>query len=188
MTQQNTTQGPETIQQKNIISELEKYANELKESMNSISIDFCGDYYIESDAYISDLFCEFADSMTSIYYSDQRDYYYNNTEQCENDLMELYDNDSLAQLIKSEGLDGLLCKAGACGEFMQNERDLYEDQKNIIKVLLINHIIENIELYKDFTSEELIKVVDDSDCFDYDCFDEYCEYLQKETYEKENED
>lgn len=164
---------------------LDDYRKELESKINSISLDFANDCYIESDSYISDAFTEFADSMTSIYYYEQKQYFYEHTEQCENDLLELYDSGTLAEIIKKEGLESLICKAGACGEFMENERNLYEDQNEIIKILLVNHVLENMELYEEFTSEQLIEIIEDSDTQDLDQFSDFCDYLAAATYESE---
>lgn len=165
---------------------LKSYKKELEEKMNSYSFDFANDYYIESDNYLSDLVNEFADNCISVYCYDQKQYYLEHPEECENALLELYDGDSLADIVKNEGLDALICKAGVCGEFNAITGELYEDKKSIIKVMLINHILENEELFKDIEINDLISIVDDSDTEDFDQLSDYEEYLRVNTYEKEN--
>ena len=165
------------------------YLEELTDKANSISVDFSNGYYIESDSYISDIFHEEADSQTSVYYSEQKEYYLDHSEECERALLEYYDNGSLADIIKREGLEVLICKAGAVGEYQFNLECLYEDKEKIIKIMLINHVLENLELYKKYSDDELIKIIDDSDLEDYETFSEYCEYLENATFQKgENEE
>lgn len=104
--------------------------------MNSHSIDFCGCHYY---GYFDDCFAEYADSNTSIYYNQQRDYYYNHVDECMAALRE-YDY-SLDDLIKQGlDLDEIVCKAGTVGEYKAIYNELCDDKKNIIKVLAIDDI------------------------------------------------
>lgn len=141
-----------TEQQKTILQDqrAETYA-----LLSDISKDFADERALSDSDYISDSFTEYADSAVSIYYRDQYNYYVDNSEQCENALLELYDKDSLADMIRKEGLYNLCCKAGACGAFMKNESDLYDDLLNIKVCLIIDYLL-NINEYLELADIEEI--------------------------------
>lgn len=122
---------------------LEGIKRELEEGLNSISLDFLGDHDLTDSSYLSDAFTEYADEATSIYYKDQRDYFNEHSTECEDALLELYDGESLAKIIKEQGLDSLLCLAGACGEYNANYAELSEDEENIKKLLVIRWLLKN---------------------------------------------
>ena len=122
---------------------LEGIKRDLEEGLNSISLDFLRDYDLTSSSYLSDAFTEYADGATSIYYSDQRAYFNEHSTECEDALLELYDKESIANIIKERGLDSLLCLAGACGEYNANYADLSEDEENITKLLVIRWLLKN---------------------------------------------
>lgn len=124
------------------MKKLEALKKELENIMNDSSIDFVNDYAIENNSYLCDAFTEFSDNRVSVYYSDQREFYFNNRELCNDALIEFgYD---LNDFIK-EGydLDDLICKAGAVGEYQKNYCELSEDEEEIKKLLVINYLIEN---------------------------------------------
>ena len=124
---------------------LEDMRIKLKDAMNLISIDFVESHDIDTYSYLSDGFREVADNCTSLYYADQKEYYYNHAEECDNALLELYDSDSLTDLIKREGLDGLLCKAGACGEYEANLNELCEDENKIKRILACEWLLDRLD-------------------------------------------
>ena len=57
------------------IEELKKEIEELENELNKRGRDFYNDYDITSTNYLGDLFHEYADNNTSIYYSDIEKYY-----------------------------------------------------------------------------------------------------------------
>lgn len=124
---------------------MEKFENlrkEIEEGLNDYSLDFVVDYSWNSYGYISDAISEFADRNTSIYYSEQRKFYYDNTELCENALLDFgYDLNQM--LREGETLDDLICKAGAIGEYMQIENILNDELEDIIKLTIVNYIMDN---------------------------------------------
>ena len=160
-----------TKKQKNICEVLSNYKNTILEDINDISADFCGDYenYIESsDQYFCDAFNDYADNRVSVYYSDQKEFYFNNEDQCLEALDEFgYTGETLSALLKDcGGLDELIAKAGAIGEYADNNNKLYEDEENIKRYLLLAYIVENWEQFskgrlKRATLEEWITFVDD---------------------------
>lgn len=144
---------------KTMLELIAKTKADIIENLNDISRDFVNDNDLEQIDYLSDLFHEEADNKTSVYYADQRDYYNNHPQECENALLELYDKDSLADIIKNEGLDSLICKAGACGEYEANLADLYEDEDEIKEALTLKYLEEHkddFEGLKEGDLEELL--------------------------------
>lgn len=140
------------------MEKLKELRNELSNNLSDYSLDFLNDCRIEDNCYISDYISEFADRNTSIYYSEQRKFYYDNTELCENALIEFgYD---LNQMLKEgDTLDDLICKVGAIGEYMQIENILNDELEDIIKILIIDYIeanniqcdidiLDNIDIYR----------------------------------------
>lgn len=138
--------------------------------MNNISQDFANDHALSDGAYISDLFTEYADGAISIYYKDQYNYYVDHSGECENALIELYDGDSLAEMIKKDGLYNLCCKAGVCGAYLENLNMLEDDRDNIIKVLIIDYCLNTDK----FLNLEQIEDIALNDC---DCLFDYCDEI-----------
>lgn len=128
---------------------------DIMDNLNPISHDFVNDNSLEQINYLSDAFSECADNETSLYYSDQRDYFNDHPQECENALLELYDKDSLADIIKNEGLDSLICKAGACGEYEANLSDLYENEDEIKEALTLKYLEEHKDDFKGLKESDL---------------------------------
>ena len=149
---------------------LEQMGEGFYDYMNSISQDFANDHALSDGAYISDLFSEYADGAISIYYRDQYNYYVDHSEECENALLELYDGDSLAEMIKTEGLYNLCCKAGVCGAYLENLNELEDDRESIIKILIIDFCLNTDK----FLNLEQIEEIASND---YDRLDDYCEEI-----------
>ena len=142
---------------------------ELQDTMNTLSYDFVEQYQVEDINYLGDLFHEFADSNTSIYYSEQREFYDNNIDACNDAINEYYG--SFSEFVKSlendiNSLDELIDKAGALGEFYSNYNELCENEEDIIRY----YVLENVLEFDDyFTFEEIEKIIFDLEYFsDYD--------------------
>ena len=121
---------------------LNSLRDELEAEMNGSAWDFANDHDIADSYYLSDAFMEWADSNTSIYYSDQREYYYFHSEECDFALTMLYDGATLGDMIRKQGLDSIICLAGACGEYEAIYGELSENEEEIKKLLVINHLLE----------------------------------------------
>lgn len=147
--------------EKTILDLIKKTKADIIENLNPISQDFVNDNALDQIDYLGDAFTECADNDTSVYYADQRDYFNNHTEECENALPELYGNDSLIDLIKSEGLDGLICKAGACGEYQANLNELYEDEDKIKEVLTLEYLEEHADEFPTLTESQLADLLNE---------------------------
>lgn len=108
---------------------IKESTNTEKEYLNDNAIDFINDIYIGSQ-YICDAISEFADSNTSIYYSDIEEFMSNNIDKV---------NDTISEF----GWDGCgndLHKAGQLAEFCSIEREIYDDLEDIIKYITLEFI------------------------------------------------
>ena len=166
---------------------LEQLFNETYSELNESSKDFVGDHSADESSYLSDAFMEFADSNTSIYYSDQRQYFNEHTEECENALLELYDSDSIADYIKKNGLDGLICHAGAVGEYDSIYRELSDNEDEICQCLVIKYIIDNLDTYKECDIELIDEAIEDSTAYRINRIDDLIDNLNDIT-EVDNDD
>lgn len=142
---------------------------ELRDTMYAPSYDFVKQYQAEDINYLSGLFHDYADENVSIYYDEQRDFYYKNIDICNDAIKEFYG--SFSEFVKAyeseiRDLDDLICKAGAIGEFYRNYNELCEDEEDIIRY----YILENVLEFDDyFTFEEIEKIIFDLEYFsDYD--------------------
>ena len=158
-----------TNEQKRI---LENYREDQIAIMNYISCDFVNDYSLTSGCYVSDSITEYADNAISVYLKDQHNYFLENSEECEAALLEYYDSDSIASLIKNEGLYNLCCRAGACGAFMKNSNDLYDDIERIKICLIIDYLL-NIDKFLD--PEQIHEIA----ACDFDVLDDYADEVNE---------
>lgn len=116
---------------------------------------------LNNGGYFGDAFHEFADSNTSIYYADQKNYYLVHQEECDNALLELYDAESITELIKDEGVTSLMCKAGALGEYQAIYYELAGAEKEIKQLLALNYLIDNFDEFSDnLTAEKVTDILE----------------------------
>lgn len=142
---------------------LSEKIEEIKSNLNSISKDFIEDYKNQGIYYIDDEFNRYADSNTSIYYDEQRDFYYNNIDACNGAIREYYINFSeFAKSCEDDiyDLDDLICKAGALGEYREFYNSLNDDSDKIKASLYLYEVIRVLEasegeLLNDDEMEEL---------------------------------
>ena len=134
---------------------------EKKKEMDPYSVDFVCDYSGAS-GYICDLFYEFADGRTSIYYSDIIRFISENVEAV---------NDAITEL----GWDGCgsdLYKAGQTAEYLQIENTLQNDFENIVQLAALEMIVaaygDNFEMEADAMEAlgSVLELIDTSDRFD----------------------
>lgn len=132
-----------------ILEEVEKALDEGKK--NDISVDFCADRGASESEYICDAFTEYADSRVDIYTSDLWKWAANNYE---------YINEARAEFGASrEILDDL-----RAGQFLQNERALYEDFAGIKEDLTrqyINNVLTATEADETTVKEAIETLKDD---------------------------
>ena len=142
---------------------LNEKIQEIKSNLNSISRYFVEDYKNQEIYYIDDEFNSYADNHVSIYYDEQRDYYYNNIDACNGAIREFYINFSeFAKSCESDiyDLDDLICKAGALGEYRELYNALYDDSDEIKACLFLYEVIRVLqesekEILNDDEMEEL---------------------------------
>lgn len=160
---------------------LQEKSDFLKALMNENSIDFVECNY---SGYFCDCFHEYADSNTSIYYYDQRQYYNEHVDECMNALEEYgYTGEALSDLLKKCGnIEGLVCKAGAIGEYSAIYNELSSDEENIKKLILINIILENDQ---NLTIEQVQNMIENFDPFFIDEVEEIQDYYNEQVEEME---
>ena len=110
-------------------------------NMWDISKDFVGDWRADSGAWICDAFSEYADGAISIYTRDQLNYFVEHQDECETALLNMYDAQSLYDVIKNEGLVSLEAKAAVYCMYENNYNHLSEDTANILICILIDWLI-----------------------------------------------
>ena len=153
----------------------EQLKDYLKDLYGTVSEDLADCQYSE---YISDSISESADSFTSIYCSDRREFYYNNTELCMDAFRELG-----YELKDFDDLDDAICRAGAVGEFMSLERQAYDELKEILNNYAVNYILRNDIKITRQQLEDLLEEIE----LNYDRFDRFDEIddLINETIEND---
>lgn len=150
---------------------------ETEKETGSAALDFVGDYSLEDIRYLSDCFHEFTDKSISVYYSDQFKYYEEHPTESEDALLELYDGESIADKIKKEGLYNLCCLAGVCGEYNEITSELYEDEENIKKLLVIRYLIKN-DIYN-LTDEQITEILEEAESCDSDRLDSILDLINE---------
>lgn len=139
---------------------LEERKEDLKGRMNDLSVDFASDYDITTSAYLSDLFNEYADSQIYIYYSDLFEWCKDNYEYVEEAVAEFG--------VDSKNFDfiGII----RSGQFLYNERQLFEDEKEIVELMVVNYLLENEEeIEKELEEKELEEMFDELESQFDDC-------------------
>lgn len=120
---------------------LQNEYNNILNTLNDISIDFINDRKLNDIKYLCDAFSEYADQNISVYSSDQKEFYNNNVEICENALQDQYIN--LNDYLKNNSISDLMSRAGVAGWFDKNYSELSQDENDIKTALLIKYLIEN---------------------------------------------
>lgn len=131
---------------------MENIIKNLENKMNDYSVDFVNDYYNADSMYLCDAISEFADSNTSIYYSEIMDFIAKNPEAV---------NDAINEF----GWDGCgkdIYKAGQMAEYQDIQNDIYADIDNVIKLIAYKKAYHNYDIIN--PTEEQDKNIDDIDC------------------------
>lgn len=161
---------------KELIEKLEKELNDLQYQLPDHAFDFVEYYKGQEVKYLSDLFSEYADNNTSIYYYQQRNYYNENTDQCLDAIKCNYRSlaDFLACFPDIEDLDDAICKAGAIGEYEGIYQELSENEEDIKKCLYIYLLLEELKKkseYSFFKLRKIFKMILNSDFSNNDHID-----------------
>ena len=165
---------------KEILKKLEDLKMKLEKCLDDYSLDFVNCYPVDSYGYITDAVSEFADNNTSIYYNDQRNFYYNNVELCDETLLDYgYSLDDM--LKEGNTLDDLICKAGAIGAYRHIEETINNELEDVIKLIIINYILNNkINCDIDF--------LDNIDIYNLNRFDDLRDLIEENIQEEEEEE
>ncbi len=124
------------------IEELKKEIEELENQLNERGQDFYNDYDITSAKYLEDLYHEYADNNTSIYYSDIEEYYKNHIVESSNAL-----KDFGYTLNDFEDLEEAMHKGAQLAEYSEIYNELAENEE------IFNEIIEKLEELEELESE-----------------------------------
>lgn len=125
------------------IEELKKEIEELENQLNDRGQDFYNDYDITSAKYLSDLFHEFADSNTSIYYSDIEEYYKNHIQESSDALKEFG-----YTLNDFEDLEEAMHKGSQLAEYSEIYNELAENES------IFEELIEKFEELEELENEK----------------------------------
>lgn len=131
---------------------MENIIKELENKMNDYSVDFVNDYYNADSMYLCDAISEFADSNTSIYYSEIMDFIAKNPEAVNNAINEFGWN----------GCGNDIYKAGQMAEYQDIQNDIYADLDNVIKLIAYKKAYHNYDIIN--PTEQQYKDIDDIDC------------------------
>ena len=161
--------------------ELIEYKEDLEREMNDISVDFCANQTADDSAYICDAITEYADNEVHIYYSDIFDFAKEHYDYVEQAIEEFG--------VATNGKKVDLLRTIQQGEFLYNEEQLYDDLEDIVKLVAVNHLIDNdIELDEEQTEELFDKLegIDNNDRFD-DILDAIKDVMGGEEDESNND-
>ena len=142
---------------------LQNRINELKSTMNDISVDFAHDFNLETCGhdYISDNFGEYSDSQVDIYYSDLNKWMSENI-----DLMEEAVSEGFYQL---DPHNFSLYSLAQCAQYMSLERELSEDMSEILELMGIRYILNT---YENITPEQW----DEFEDLNFSSYDEFSDF------------
>lgn len=129
---------------------VEENGGQLKARMNDISIDLANDYDITSSCYLCDMFTEYADGQVDLYNYDLLEWakeHYDYVEQAIDEFGVAKDGDGRANLMRTI----------QSGQMIYYENLLYQDEKEIYKLMAINYMLKNCEFY---TMEQVDKILD----------------------------
>lgn len=125
------------------IEELRKEIEELEGQLNERGKELYNDYDITNAKYLDDLFHEFADNNTSIYYSDIEEYYKNHIQESSDALKEF-----CYTLNDFVDLDEAMHKGAQLAEYNEIYNEVAENES------IFEELIEKFEELEELESEE----------------------------------
>lgn len=141
------------MNKKELFERLEEKKEEIKRSINDISIDFASDYDLNSSSYLCDLFTDYADSQVSIYYSD---------------LLKWLSGDGdefVERYVAEFGIDEKNFQFWDIvrgGQFLDLQERLFADDKEIIELMAINYLLNNEEeIEREIEESEIEEMIDE---------------------------
>lgn len=165
--------------------ELKEYLKDrredLKHQINDISADFVNSYNLTDNIYLCDAISEFADSNVSIYYYDIFEFAKNNFDDV-NDAI-----DEFGFATDSNGRPDII-RTIQQGEYLANERMLYDDIEKIKELLVVNYLLDNLDDLKVIatTIQEMEDIVSDFviDFNNDDIFSDLADAIDEKFYKE----
>ena len=122
------------------VLKVDELINELKKSMNDISIDFCEENSFRYPNYLSDAIAEYADEEVSVYTYEQESFYLNNRDICDEAAQDLCLLESFDA--RKDSIGDLISRAGVMGWYSNNINQLNEDIDKIREMFAIQRLKE----------------------------------------------
>jgi hypothetical protein len=140
------------MNKKELFEKLEERKEEIKRSINDISIDFASDYDLKSSSYLCDLFNDYADSQVDIYYRDLVEWLFDGVDYVERYVAEFgidEKNFDLWDIIRG-------------GQFLYFQEKLFANERKIIELMAINYLLNNEEeIERELKESELEEMFDE---------------------------
>lgn len=127
--------------------ELKGLKKELESVIADISVDFANVYDLTCSGYICDAITEYSDSQIDIYYSDLKKWLQNDSEAV--GYFERAINEGLTNTTDFDFFQAI-----QSAQYLKNSEELYNDYDDIIKIMIINYLIDLVDEF------DLIKIED----------------------------
>ena len=160
---------------------LEEKKEDLKGGLNDISKDFASDYDINTSNYLCDMFTEYADSQVDLMNYDLIEWFRYNYEYVEQAVAEFG--------IDERNFD--IFRLFQSGQYLQNTELLYQDEKEIVSLMVVNYLLENEEeIERELEESELEEMFDEIESQFDNCerFENLIDVIDEYIKEKEEDD
>ena len=135
--------------------------DDTKNIMNSVSIIMVEDYY-KTGHYITDCISWASDDLVDIYTKDLLDWACDNYDMIDESINELGQPDNFLDIIRQ-------------GEYYSNDRQMYEDLNEIVKLSAL-YMIEDNEQKDNLNEVDIDKIIDELD-LETETFEELSDYI-----------
>lgn len=135
--------------------------DDTKNFMNSVSIIMVEDYY-KTGHYITDCISWASDDLVDIYTKDLLDWACDNYDMIDESINELGQPDNFLDIIRQ-------------GEYYSNDRQMYEDLNEIVKLSAL-YMIDDNEQKDNLNEVDIDKIIDELD-LETETFEELSDYI-----------
>lgn len=135
--------------------------DDTKNIMNSVSIIMVEDYY-KTGHYITDCISWASDDLVDIYTKDLLDWACDNYDMIDESINELGQPDNFLDIIRQ-------------GEYYSNDRQMYEDLNEIVKLSAL-YMIDDNEQKDNLNEVDIDKIIDELD-LEAETFEELSDYI-----------
>ena len=135
--------------------------NDTKNIMNSVSIIMVEDYY-KTGHYITDCISWASDDLVDIYTKDLLDWARDNYDMIDESINELGQPDNFLDIIRQ-------------GEYYDNDRQMYEDLNEIVKLSAL-YMINDSDEVENLNDVDIDKIIDELD-IETETFEELNDYI-----------